>query len=85
MIIPICCMNCGFILADKWDWYVARVKFYRQQMGLSEQPIYIDGTSIPDTPEQRAMTDLKIPTSKICCRKHLLTHRDLITDKGGIT
>ena len=85
MIIPIACMNCGRTIADKWDWFVARVSSLRKEMGLPDQPIYIDGTIIPDTPENRALEELHIPRSKICCRKHFLTHRDLITNKGGIS
>jgi DNA-directed RNA polymerase subunit N (RpoN/RPB10) len=76
MIIPIRCFNCGFVLADKWRWYQARVEKLRQEMKLGSEPILIDGTSKPDTPERRACDELGI--SRYCCRKTLLTHRDLI-------
>lgn len=77
MIIPIRCMTCGFILADKWRYYEARVAVLRKEMGLGSEPITIDGTSIPDTPERRVMNELNI--HRYCCRKTLLTHRDLLT------
>ncbi len=76
MIIPIRCMNCGFVLADKWRWYQQRVVELRRQKGLGNDPIYIDGTSVPDTPERQACDEAGI--TRFCCRKHLLTHRDLI-------
>ena len=72
MIIPIRCMNCGFLLADKWRWYQNFVAKAR----VGKDPLYIDGTTVPDTPERKACDQLGI--TRYCCRKHLLTHRDLI-------
>jgi DNA-directed RNA polymerase I, II, and III subunit RPABC5 len=73
-------MNCGFHLADKWRWYQMRVAFLRKQnpekFGTGKDPLYIDGTTVPDTPERQACDELGIV--RYCCRKHLLTHRDLI-------
>jgi len=77
MIIPIRCMNCGFLLADKWRWYQKEVEKRRKAKGLGSEPIYIDGTRQPDmTPERQVCDELGI--SRYCCRKHLLTHCDLI-------
>ena len=79
MIIPIRCMNCGFMLADKWRYYQAEVARLRKERGLGTEPIYIDGTSMPDsglTPERETCDKLGI--TRYCCRKVLLTHRDLI-------
>jgi DNA-directed RNA polymerase I, II, and III subunit RPABC5 len=82
MIIPIRCMNCGFMLADKWRYYQTEVARLRKERGLGNEPIYIDGTSMPDsasgkvTPERETCDKLGI--TRYCCRKVLLTHRDLI-------
>ena len=76
MIIPIRCMNCGNILADKWRWFQEYVAKVRSAKGIGNDPIYIDGTSLPDTPEREACE--KLGLTRYCCRKHLLTHRDLI-------
>jgi len=80
MIIPIRCMNCGFLLADKWRYYQARVSILRKQnpdkYGSGNEPKYIDGTVLPDTAERAVCDELMI--TRYCCRKHLLTHRDLI-------
>jgi DNA-directed RNA polymerase I, II, and III subunit RPABC5 len=76
MIIPIRCMNCGFVLADKYRWYQERVSFLRRQSNLPDAPMILDGSKIPDTPEKQAMNELGI--TRQCCRKHFLTHRDLI-------
>lgn len=83
MLIPIRCMNCGKLLADKYDYYLREV----QRLSLSSssataassvaaQGIYIDGTDVPNTP-QKAVLD-KLLLSRYCCRKHFLTHVDLI-------
>jgi DNA-directed RNA polymerase subunit N (RpoN/RPB10) len=80
MIIPIRCMNCGFLLADKWRYYQTRVVTLRKQnpekYGSGNEPRYIDGTSLPDTAERAVCDELLI--TRYCCRKHLLTHRDII-------
>jgi DNA-directed RNA polymerase I, II, and III subunit RPABC5 len=69
-------MNCGLPLADKWRWFQKRVAELRREKGLGNETIYIDGTTIPETPERQACDELGI--TRYCCRKHLLTHRDLI-------
>ena len=76
MIIPIRCTNCGFMIADKWRYYQHRVSELRKQGGLGKEPLYIDGTTVPETPERTVCDELGIV--RYCCRKHLLTHRDLI-------
>jgi DNA-directed RNA polymerase I, II, and III subunit RPABC5 len=67
-------MNCGNILADKWLFYQQEVKRLR---GSSEmKTIYMDGKSVPDTAENKVLTALGL--RRYCCRKHMLTHVDLI-------
>ena len=74
MIIPVRCMNCGLLLADKWRYYQARVKELRDSKTSST--IYIDGTSVPDTAEKKVLDELEI--RRYCCKKHFLTHVDLV-------
>lgn len=74
MIIPIRCMNCGNILADKWLYYQQKVK---EQRGNGKvEPLYMDGSSIPDTEEKKVLDQLGL--HRYCCRKHMLTHVDLM-------
>ena len=75
MIIPVRCMNCGNILADKWRYYQRRVKELRGKTEATT-PIYIDGTTVPDTAERKVFEELSL--KRYCCRKHLLCHVDLI-------
>ena len=74
MIIPVRCMNCGSCLADKWRYYQRRLKELRP--GQGGNTIYMDGTSVPDTAERQIFEELRL--NRYCCRKHLLTHVDLI-------
>jgi DNA-directed RNA polymerase I, II, and III subunit RPABC5 len=74
MIIPIRCMNCGNVLADKWLFYQEKVKLLR---GTNEiKPIYMDGKTVPETFELQVLDELGL--KRYCCRKHMLTHVDLI-------
>ena len=83
MIIPIRCMNCGFLIADKWRIYQAEVARRKQAAGMNarEGPMIIDGSVAPDTgkiPETIENAVLKeLGFTRYCCKKHFLTHRDL--------
>jgi DNA-directed RNA polymerase I, II, and III subunit RPABC5 len=74
MIIPIRCMNCGNVLADKWLYYQQKIKEMRGNSKAAT--VYMDGSSVPDTPERRVLDELGL--RRYCCRKHMLTHVDLI-------
>jgi DNA-directed RNA polymerase I, II, and III subunit RPABC5 len=72
MIIPVRCMNCGNVLADKWLAYQKRLK---ERTG-SSAPVYMDGKTVPVTVEGKALDELGL--KRYCCRKHMLTHVDLM-------
>ena len=74
MIIPIRCMGCGKLIADKWRYYQTKLK----QKGVlqNENQKFIDGTEVIKTPEAEILNELGL--TKLCCRIHFLTHRDLI-------
>jgi DNA-directed RNA polymerase I, II, and III subunit RPABC5 len=74
MIIPIRCMNCGNVLADKWLAYQRRLK--ERTGSNASAPFYMDGKTVPDTEEGKALNELGL--RRYCCRKHMLTHVDLM-------
>ena len=76
MIIPIRCMNCGMVIADKWIYYKEEVKRLRSADGKEVQSIYMDGKTVPQTAELVVLERLGL--FRYCCRKHMLTHVDLI-------
>lgn len=74
MIIPVRCMNCGKVLADKYNYYQKRL---REHKGAKySEPTYFEGKAIPETPEAKVFNELGI--TRYCCKKTLLTHVDLI-------
>ena len=74
MIIPIRCMNCGKLLADKWRFYQKQLKAVKGDN--AEQRVYFDGTTVPVTAEKKVLDSMGLLRS--CCRKHFLTQVDLI-------
>lgn len=70
MIIPIRCFTCGKVLADKWEYYSNAVK------EINEKNDDKEGSSSKHKDGNAIFQELGI--HKICCRRHFLTHIDLI-------
>ena len=67
-------MNCGKLLADKYDYYQRRI---RELKGSKyAEPTYFAGKAIPKTPEATVFEELYV--TRYCCKKTLMTHVDLI-------
>ena len=75
MIIPIRCMNCGGVIADKWRHYLKRLRELKGNEAAAK-PYFMDATTVPDTAERKVLDELHL--KRYCCRKHFLTQRDLI-------
>jgi DNA-directed RNA polymerase I, II, and III subunit RPABC5 len=76
MIIPIRCMSCGNPIADKWLYYKNELKKVMKFGNGVQKRFYMDGTQIEKTYELEIME--KVGFKRPCCRKHFLTHVDLI-------
>ncbi len=77
MIIPIKCFTCGKVLADKYLYYQKRVVQLKLDKKQDiEDVIYLNANNIKKTVEGKVMDELKL--NKICCRRHMLTHVDII-------
>ena len=74
MIIPIRCVSCNNVLAGKWLPYTKKVEEFRKEEGITDL-IYLTQET-KKTAEGRALDELGV--LKQCCRRHLLTHVDLI-------
>ena len=72
MIIPVKCFTCGKVLADLYLYYVKEV---RKRKIDEENIIYITAETFSKSPEAEVLDDLGL--TKICCRRHMLTHVDL--------
>ena len=75
MIIPIKCFTCGNVLADKYLWYLKEVRKIKFENNMdTDEVIYLNET-LKKTPEGRVLDNLNL--TKICCRRHMLTHVDI--------
>lgn len=75
MIIPIRCYTCGNpFLASRWNMYVKKTAEYRKETGKTEMEYLTEVTK--KTAESRALDDCQL--KKVCCRRHMLAHVDLI-------
>ena len=76
MIIPVKCFTCGKLLADKYLYYVKEVRQRKIAKGEEvENVVYVTRENIEKTTEGKVLDELGL--TKICCRRHMLTHVDL--------
>lgn len=77
MIIPVKCFTCGKVLADKYRYYKEEVRKRKVEEGVNpDDVIYYTKEQTEKTPEGKVMDDLGL--NKMCCRRHMLTHVDII-------
>lgn len=80
MIIPVRCVTCGKVLANKYKYYQEKVKELKS--GQEDQSTlgvnYIQQGEKIESPESKVLNELGLV--RYCCRRHLLTHVDLIVD-----
>ena len=76
MIIPIKCFTCGKVLANKYRYYQTEVRRRKLAAGQPiDNIIYLTKEFIDKTPEGIVLDELKL--TRICCRRHILTHVDI--------
>jgi len=76
MIIPVKCYTCGEILGDKWQYYLREVR--KRKFDKNKDPdtvVYLTKEFADKTAEGIVMDELKL--TRICCRRHMLTHVDI--------
>ena len=69
------CVSCGKVLGNKWNKYQELIK---KDSRLEKQPetINFSADNIKKTVEGEVMDFLGL--KRYCCRRHMLTHVDLI-------
>ena len=75
MLIPIKCVTCGKVLADKYRAYERRVREKKSNSGEINNVTYFTSSTKDKTPEGMVLDELKL--NKLCCRRHILTHVDI--------
>jgi DNA-directed RNA polymerase subunit N (RpoN/RPB10) len=77
MIIPIKCFTCGTLLANKYRYYYEEVRKRKLERDLHvDKVIYLTQEYKNKTCEGEVLDELKL--HKMCCRRHMLTHVDII-------
>ena len=86
MIIPVRCFTCGKVLADKWKYYNEEVN--KNKKDKDNNKFTMDDISISENEDKptKYFTDdnkndeilNKLGLNKMCCRRHMLSHVDLI-------
>lgn len=82
MIIPIKCVTCNKTLADKWKYYSEKVAEFEEE--IEKNGVNSGENSIKEPKFQnfepgfrkKILDDLGL--FKMCCRRHMLCHIDLI-------
>jgi DNA-directed RNA polymerase I, II, and III subunit RPABC5 len=76
MIIPIKCVTCGFVLADKYRYYLSQVRSNKLAKGLQiDSVLYLNSKNTEKTVEGEVLDQMRI--KNVCCRRHMLTHVDM--------
>ena len=76
MIIPVKCFTCGKVLADKYNYYLSQVRKIKESRDMDvNKVVYLTKEFIDKTPEGEDLD--KLGLTKMCCRRHLLTHVDI--------
>jgi DNA-directed RNA polymerase I, II, and III subunit RPABC5 len=79
MIIPIKCVTCGTVLADKYQYYLDEVRIMKENLNLDTTAVIyytkdMAKKPLEKTPEGQVLDRLKL--FNVCCRRHMLTHVD---------
>lgn len=75
MIIPIKCVTCGMVLADKYRYFKNKVVQEKNAQNDSTDEKYLTLTNTDKTIEGKLLDELRI--KRMCCRRHMLTHVDI--------
>ena len=77
MIIPIKCVTCGNVLANKYRYYLENVRQMKRAEGKQVNKViyYSKDMENKQTPEAEVLDRLKL--KNVCCRRVMLTHVDI--------
>lgn len=76
MLIPVKCFTCGKVLANKYRYYQKEVRKMKSVANMKvNSVIYLTQSNVDKTPEGEVLDKLQL--TKICCRRHMITHVDI--------
>lgn len=77
MIIPVKCFTCGKVIADKWNAYQ---KMVADQENKESKEMKKNNDGLVENFDENLKGPIldKLGLERLCCRRHLLSHIDLI-------
>jgi DNA-directed RNA polymerase I, II, and III subunit RPABC5 len=79
MIIPVKCVSCGTVLADKYRYYIEEVRKLKEEMGIDKNSVIYYTKEMANKPMEKTPEGIildKLRLMNVCCRRHMLTHVD---------
>lgn len=76
MIIPVRCVTCGKVLADKWRAYQVKTGAREEEAPKGKKSAAASPARDTAASRKQAMDDLGLV--RYCCRRHFLSQVDLI-------
>jgi len=78
MIIPVRCFTCNKVIGNKWTYYQERVKEMMDTKEIDDSDVNNDVINSRDGKEPRGKILDDMGITRVCCRRHMLSHVDLI-------
>jgi len=75
MIIPVLCVSCSKVIADKYRYYLDEVRRQKVLEKKEETDVYFSAKNTQKTVEGQVLDKMGIRNP--CCRRHFLTHVDI--------
>ena len=75
MIIPIKCVSCGTVLADKYRYYIENVSQKKIKTNMDVDKIMYYTKKTEKSVEGNVLDELGL--KNVCCRRVMLTHVDI--------
>tara|TARA_B100001250_G_C19486956_1_gene651240 strand:+ start:288 stop:530 length:243 start_codon:yes stop_codon:yes gene_type:complete len=79
MIIPIKCFTCGNVIADKYRYFLQKSLEIKMKEANEESDVdkvkYLTEKTSEKTAEAKVLDEINL--TKMCCRRHMLTHVDI--------
>lgn len=79
MIIPVKCVSCGTVLADKYRYYIEEVRKLKEEKGMDTNSVIYYTKEMANKPMEKTPEGIildKLRLTNVCCRRHMLTHVD---------
>jgi len=78
MIIPVRCFTCNNIIGSKYNKYLELIKVHNELNSEKSQILTANPNVEEELVNSRAKIFLDLGLKRYCCRRHLLSHVDLI-------